>query len=79
MIEEEKIEHEKNVKKWEKDHDHCRNYVLNFLSNNLYDYYDQKYTSAKKFWKTLQQKYDIEEAGSKKNLWPLFHISNGEN
>ncbi|OMO79433.1 Zinc finger, CCHC-type [Corchorus olitorius] len=66
MTDEEKAEHETTVKKWEKDHNYCRNYLLNCLSDNLYDYYDQAHSSAKKIWKSLQQKYDTEEAGSKK-------------
>ena len=55
MTEEELSQHEKDVKKWDKDHLYCRNYLLNCLSDDLYDYYDQAYKSAKKIWKTLNQ------------------------
>ncbi|KAL5812421.1 hypothetical protein ACOSQ3_027371 [Xanthoceras sorbifolium] len=40
----------------------CKNYILNGLSNDLYDYYN----SDKSVWDALQKKYDIEEAGAKK-------------
>ena len=66
MTDEEISQHEKDVKKWEKDHLYCGNYLLNCLSDDLYDYYDQAYKSSKKIWKALNQKYDIEEARSKK-------------
>ena len=66
MTDEEISQHEKDVKKWEKDHLYCGNYLLNCLSDDLYDYYDQAYKSSKKIWKALNQKYDIEEAASKK-------------
>ena len=43
LTEEELSQHEKDVKKWDKDHLYCRNYLINCLSNDLYDYYDQVY------------------------------------
>ena len=42
LTEEELSQHEKDVKKWDKDHLYCRNYLLNCLSDDLYDYYDQE-------------------------------------
>ena len=42
-----------------------RNLFLNGLTDELYDYYNTM-SIAKKVWDTLQKKYDIEEARSKK-------------
>ena len=66
MTDEEISQHEKDVKKWEKDNLYCGNYLPNCLSTELYDHYDQAYKLAKKIWKALNQKYDTEEVESKK-------------
>jgi hypothetical protein len=72
MTEKEISQHEKEIMKWEKDHLYYWNYLLNCLFDELYDYYDQSYSSAKKIWKALHQKYDIEEAGSRSMLVVVF-------
>jgi hypothetical protein len=56
ITEEEISQHEKEIKKWEKDNLYCRNYFLNCLSDELYDYYDQSYSSAKKDMEGLASK-----------------------
>ena len=72
MTYEEISQHEKDVKKLGRNHLYCRNYLLNCLSDDLFDYYDQAYKSAKKIWKALNQKYDTEEVGSKKYAHSRF-------
>lgn len=43
----------------------CKNFILNGLTDNLYDYYSTM-KIAKEVWDALQKKYDTKEAGSKK-------------
>ena len=53
------------LKKWTKDDFLFKNYILNGLSDTLYDYY-VNFNTAKDVWEALQKKYDIEEVGTKK-------------
>ena len=53
------------LEKWTADDFICKNYILNGLSDNLYDYYTT-FNTAKDVWEALQKKYDTEEAGAKK-------------
>ena len=55
----------KESETWTENDFLCKNYILNGLNDNLYDYYS-KYISAKATWEALEKKYDTEEAGSKK-------------
>lgn len=60
-------EQESAIRKWEKKDFLCRNYILNSLADELYDYYSTLKT-AKEIWDTLTKKYDTEEAGIKNML-----------
>ena len=43
----------------------CRNYVMNALTNSLYNVYTDKKTT-KELWESLDRKYKIEDARAKK-------------
>ncbi|CAJ2666075.1 unnamed protein product [Trifolium pratense] len=43
----------------------CKNYIINGLEDDLYDYY-RTYNTASDVWEALSKKYDTEEAGVKK-------------
>ena len=50
---------------WKENDYLCKNYILNRLTDPLYDYY-RLCDTAKHLWEALQKKYDTEEAGVKK-------------
>ena len=50
---------------WNENDYLCKNFILNGLADDLYDYYSP-YKSAKLVWLALEEKYDTEEAGTKK-------------
>lgn len=55
----------KEILLW-KEHDYlCKNFILNGLADELYDYYSTC-KSARDVWNALKKKYDTEEAGAKK-------------
>lgn len=58
-------ENTKEREKWIKEDFLAKNYILNALTDELYDYY-LTFETAKKLWDALQKKYDTEEAGTKK-------------
>ena len=45
----------------------CKNFILNGLSDDLYDYYNSE-KFAKEIWEALQKKYDTEEAEQRNML-----------
>ncbi|XP_058222986.1 uncharacterized protein LOC131332709 [Rhododendron vialii] len=58
-------ENTKEISKWTNEDFLCKNYILNALTDELYDYYST-FDTAKELWDALQKKYDTEEAGTKK-------------
>ena len=56
---------QKDLESWTENDFLCKNYILNGLSDDLYDYYNSD-KSACEIWEALQKKYDTEEAGTKK-------------
>ncbi|KAL5553204.1 hypothetical protein UlMin_040605 [Ulmus minor] len=53
------------VDAWKNSDFLCRNYVLNGLTDSLYNVYSDK-KMAKELWESLDRKYKSEDAGSKK-------------
>ncbi|KAK4385913.1 hypothetical protein Sango_2715300 [Sesamum angolense] len=49
----------------------CRNYILNGLSDTLYNVYSSA-TTARALWESLEKKYKIEDAGLKKFIVGKF-------
>ncbi|PRQ52113.1 putative RNA-directed DNA polymerase [Rosa chinensis] len=49
----------------------CRNYILNGLDDTLYDVY-RSYITAKELWNSLEKKYKVDDAGSKKFIIGKF-------
>ena len=49
----------------------CRNYVMNALTDSLYNVYTDKKTD-KELWESLDRKYKIEDAGAKKFIVSRF-------
>ncbi|KAK4401026.1 hypothetical protein Sango_1208700 [Sesamum angolense] len=55
----------------------CRNYILNGLSDTLYNVYSST-TTAKALWESLEKKYKTEDAGLKKvHSRKVFGFQNG--
>ena len=52
-------------KKFEKDNKIVRGYLLNHMTNPLFDLF-LNYKSAKEIWDSLEKKYDVDDAGKKK-------------
>merc|ERR1712080_686144 len=59
-------EQSKQLQTWTEQDYLCKNFILNGLSDDLYDYYNSEDKTAKQIWEALQKKYDTEEAGAKK-------------
>ena len=67
MLEDPIIEQIPALGKWTEDDFLCKNYLLNGLFDNLYDYYTT-FNIAKDVWETFQKKYDTEEIIAKNSI-----------
>ncbi|XP_052176724.1 uncharacterized protein LOC127791035 [Diospyros lotus] len=50
----------------------CKNYILSGLADSLYNVYCTAYATSKQLWETLEKKYKLEDAGTKKFLVGKF-------
>lgn len=50
----------------------CRNYILSWLANSLYNVYCMAYPISKQLWEALDKNYKLEDAGIKKFLGRKF-------
>jgi hypothetical protein len=65
QIKEKTLQIEKERQLWIDNDYVCKNYIINGLEDDLYDYY-RTYETASDVWEALSKKYDTEEAGVKK-------------
>ncbi|XP_038693052.1 uncharacterized protein LOC119990973 [Tripterygium wilfordii] len=68
------------VQLWKDNEYLCRNYILNGLVDDLYNVYSN-ISSAKELWDSLEKKYEIEDAGTKKfvvNKFLDFNMVDGK-
>ncbi|XP_051147647.1 uncharacterized protein LOC127262850 [Andrographis paniculata] len=70
--EDETLEATHRKRKWENDNYICRGYILNAMSDPLFDIY-QNVGSTKELWEALESKYMAEDASSKKFLVSDFN------
>ncbi|GAU11010.1 hypothetical protein TSUD_113030 [Trifolium subterraneum] len=65
QLKEKALQVEKERQLWIDNDYICKNYIINGLEDDLYDYY-RTYETASDVWEALSKKYDTEEAGAKK-------------
>ena len=63
------------VDAWKHSNFLCKNYVMNALTDSLYNVYIDKKT-IKELWESLDRKYKTEDAGGKKFVLRLFQKQN---
>ena len=71
-IEDEPLEATRRRSKWENDDYICRGHILNNMSDSLFDIY-KNLKSTKELWDSLESKYMVEDASSKKFLVSDFN------
>ncbi|GAU45981.1 hypothetical protein TSUD_401210 [Trifolium subterraneum] len=65
QLKEKALQIEKERQLWIDNDYVCKNYIINGLEDDLYDYY-RTYETVSDVWEALSKKYDTEEAGPKK-------------